>query len=137
MGTNYYAVPAATEEEKAVLKKLCAKLPELHIGKSSHGWSFSFHSPYIWDCEELGIEHSIESFTDWCKVLGDSRWEIKDEYGDYVSYADFVNIVLEKREGKNHTTECLNSSREHERQHAREQCYLDPEGHSFSRGEFS
>ena len=50
----------------------------------------------------------------------------------------FKKIVENKiNEKYNHTTYCLNSDKPGDHRYAEENCWLDPEGHSFSKGEFS
>ena len=139
MGTNYYIRQKATEQEKETLRKFNAKLPEIHVGKSSGGWSFSFHSPSREDLQNFGIaKGEVVSYAQWIDVLEETdRFELFDEYDQEVSIKTFKELVESKKDGLNHTTECLNSSREHEREHARRSCFLDPQGHSFSTGDFS
>ena len=82
MGTNYY-----------VAKNLCECCNrydrEYHIGKSSYGWSFSFHG---YRAERL------VSWRAWKEFLKNQI--IMDEYGERVDYAWFVqNIENEKAPG--------------------------------------
>jgi hypothetical protein len=82
MGTNYY-----------VAKNLCECCNrydrEYHIGKSSYGWSFSFHG---YRAERL------VSWPAWKEFLKNQI--IMDEYGERVDYAWFVrNIENEKAPG--------------------------------------
>jgi hypothetical protein len=75
MGTNYYVVKNKCE--------CCGRLDhEYHIGKSSHGWAFTFQG-YIWV--------KLTSWQAWKKFL--ETQEIVDEYGDVVPYDEFVNMV--------------------------------------------
>lgn len=75
MGTNYY-----------VAKNLCECCnrydEEFHIGKSSMGWAFSFHGYPTFE---------LKSWKQWKEFLKDQM--IKDEYGDTISYEDFVNLI--------------------------------------------
>ena len=77
MGTNYYVIKDKCE---------CCKRStrEYHIGKSSGGWAFSFQG-YPWN--------KLTSWKAWKEFLKDQP--IEDEYGDSVSYADFVKMVEE------------------------------------------
>ena len=75
MGTNYYVIKDKCE---------CCKRSEreYHIGKSSWGWAFSFQG-YPWN--------KLTSWQAWKEFLKDQA--IEDEYGDPVSYEDFVKMV--------------------------------------------
>lgn len=75
MGTNYY-----------VAKNLCECCNrydrEYHIGKSSMGWAFTFQG-YKYD--------NLTTWKLWKEYLKDQI--IKDEYGDTISYEEFVEMV--------------------------------------------
>ena len=75
MGTNYY-----------VAKNLCECCnrydEEYHIGKSSMGWAFTFQG-YKYD--------NLTTWKLWKEYLKDKI--IKDEYGDTISYEEFVEMV--------------------------------------------
>lgn len=75
MGTNYYVIKDKCE---------CCKRStrEYHIGKSSGGWAFSFQG-YPWN--------KLTSWKAWQEFLKDQA--IENEYGDPVSYEDFVAMV--------------------------------------------
>lgn len=75
MGTNYYVIKDKCE---------CCKRStrEYHIGKSSGGWAFSFQG-YPWN--------KLTSWKAWKEFLKDQA--IENEYGDPVSYEDFVKMV--------------------------------------------
>lgn len=118
MGTNYYHRPAPCPT--------CGHGEETHIGKSSAGWTFSFH----------GTEQ-IRSWSDWLAVLREGG-EIRNEYDRIVTLEEFVEMVEAKRgERLNHTTYCRESDEPWTRAHGLRDCWLDKEGHSFSSGEFS
>jgi hypothetical protein len=118
MGTNYY-------HERELCDK-CHNSEREHIGKSSAGWTFTFHAT-----------ETIRSFADWKARLSEGG-RIVDEYGDEISLPDFVQMVENKRKPwgpkqvppLNHTIE----GRKHQ---WGDRNFLDPEGHSFSEGEFS
>ena len=75
MGTNYYVTKNHCE--------CCDRYDEeYHIGKSSHGWSFSFQG-YPWN--------KLTSWRAWKTFLKDQQ--IRDEYGETISYEDFCNMV--------------------------------------------
>lgn len=100
----------------------------VHIGKSSLGWTFSFHG------RDEGAE-GIESWADWRARLREGG-RIMDEYGRAISFEEFAALVVSKHlSGRNnHTTYCRIH---HPERAARSDVWLDPEGHSFSRGVFS
>ena len=55
---------------------------EYHIGKSSWGWAFTFQG-YKYD--------NLTSWKLWKEYLKDQL--IVDEYGEYISYDDFVEMI--------------------------------------------
>lgn len=120
MGTNYYVATNFCEHCKRFDR-------DKHIGKSSGGWTFSFRGYRAdWDMPK------IETYEHWLLALQGER--ICDEYGEEISLADFQAMVESKKNEKfNHTIYCR---REHPR-HAEQDCWLDPEGHSFDAAEFS
>jgi hypothetical protein len=77
MGTNYYVKENHCE---------CCKRYDtpLHIGKSSGGWSFSFHG-----YRELGLI----SWPAWKFYLFSTNATIVDEYGQDMPYAEFVEMI--------------------------------------------
>ena len=75
MGTNYYV-----EKNRCDCCKRSDR--EYHIGKSSWGWAFSFQG-YRWN--------KLTSWKQWKEFLKDQS--IVDEYGELVSYEEFVNMV--------------------------------------------
>ena len=80
MGTNYYVAKNRCE--------CCNRYDEeYHIGKSSHGWAFTFqgYDSYHKDDPEL------KSWKQWKEYLKGSL--IKDEYGEDVSYVEFVKMI--------------------------------------------
>lgn len=115
MGTNYY-----TPREKC---PTCGHKPEdIHLGKSSMGWQFSFQyngGQYYKTVGEMRI---------W---LADKK--IVDEYGGEVLHEEFWKMVEEKQrnpENKNHAAEAIVS----------EQSSYDEyviEGYSFTNAQFS
>lgn len=96
MGTNYYAIPKATDDVKlkiieAVVNNQMEQLKRLvptqiHLGKSSGGWMFLFNHnnwEYYKTVGELG------DFIDKC--------EITDEYGKTIEVKEFKELVEEKQ----------------------------------------
>ena len=127
MGTNYYARYNRCQH--------CDRYDEIHLGKSSGGWSFSFHGlrPDKWDLAEGAEEILTEA--DWKAWLRDNDHQIHNEYGDKLLDQEFWDLVESKRsEAHNHTTYCQG---EHSIYAARH-CWLDPDtGASFADGGFS
>lgn len=111
MGTNYYHEP-----NTGGVCGHCGHREEVervHIGKSSAGWTFSWHAT-----------ETIRSAADWYVQL--EAGLIFDEYDRRHSLDDFKAMVEGKRDSPHH--------------HAREYPqgnFTDPEGHSFSEGGFS
>lgn len=124
MGTNYYTLADA----EVSLQYPGGVSEELHIGKNSYGWQFSFRAH-----EDLGIV----SRDKWFEFL--KGRVIYDEYGDEISLDRFVKLVLSKQsdENKNHRIECLKSDDFWTKHHALGNTYLDPLGYSFTKSEFS
>lgn len=107
MGTNYYARYEICES--------CDRYEEEHIGKSSAGWTFSFHAT-----------DEIRSYVDWLTFLNDKDVKIFDEIGAEISLQDFKKMVETKqKEERNHAPIYTEGS------------FKDDEGHSFSEDEFS
>lgn len=97
----------------------CGADQKTHIGKSSAGWSFSFHGTA-----------TIRSWVDWQKRL--QAGEIWDQYGGVWTLEALKDLVEGKTEGRRHF--------DYMRDHYIEQAsghWLDDEGHSFSEGDFS
>ncbi len=126
MGTNFYAWRDCCDH--------CGRGDnELHIGKRSGGWTFSFQAFDEW---ETWDDLPIVSYQRWLEVLDQPGVRIRDEYGDDVTLDEFRAIV---------NNFASNTSKHAEFVKRDPSCvyvdradhWLDPEGHSFSRGEFS
>lgn len=103
MGTNYYW------REKPC--KCCGRFDELHIGKASAGWVFSWHGyrlcePDRWggdgtapEITRLGIP--LDTAARWTRFLLATGGTIWDEYGDQLSAGDFLEMVQAKRNENN------------------------------------
>lgn len=118
MGTNYYTVSNHCHHCKQYKR-------EEHIGKASYGWAFSFQG-YSW--------LNLYTWKHWKEYLKDKT--IMDEYGDVISYEDFIEIVeVHKRPSdklKQHNVE------------GKKSMYFDPaydwddaDGYAFTSREFS
>lgn len=92
MGTNYRVSLNHCE--------CCNRSDKIHIGKSSWGWAFNFQGydgqyGYIEDDDNKSLkvpeDFQLKSWKQWKEYLKDKP--IIDEYGDPVSYDDFVEMV--------------------------------------------
>ena len=129
MGINYYWRYNICEH--------CDRYDNIHIGKSSHGWTFSFHGMVRkpWDDESI---LNIVSYKDWLHFFKKETGKIYNEYGDWVSVKQFKYIVESKRNAKlNHTIYCRKSEECSTREHGFKTCFLDDDGNSFNTCEFS
>lgn len=123
MGTNYY--------HRTNICQHCNRYDEVHIGKSSHGWTFNFHGERESDPEFNPLGGIVISFADWKERLKEGR--IFDEHGKETSLEDFIQLVESKRDEKyNHATYCQTYHPDYA-----SRSWLDDEGNSFSEGEFS
>jgi len=141
MGTNYYF--------RYNICKCCNRFSDIHIGKSSGGWSFSFHAPDLYiDMSTLDPKHAlldvkdfrfnITSFQEWKEVIDKYVTEyetakIFDEYHADIPPEEFYSMVENKKDGKHHATYMKEDGKDYDEKRD----FLDKEGHSFSRGEFS
>jgi hypothetical protein len=114
MGTNYYLLRFTKAQES----------PEyLHLGKQSAGWKFLLH-PLPETCVTWrGMKACIRQETADGAV-------IKDEYGNTVTYAEFVELV----ETSTHHPEALSHSLRYWRE---DDSFQDSEGFDFSPGRWS
>jgi hypothetical protein len=80
MGTNYYY--------RTNICKTCGRYEEVHVGKSSVGWQFTFHMP-----EGIVIKSAkaMRTFLDGKLIF--------DEYGKTVTHEEFWEMV-ESKQGK-------------------------------------
>lgn len=119
MGTNYYAHLDACPT--------CGKGEELHIGKSSAGWRFSFRA-------HPDRHPPIVSWRDWEQALRTAT--IKDEYDAPVRFSDFLRLVWSKEHQPNCQT--CHMEKHHPKGYLEsDQDYHDADGHPFSPREFS
>lgn len=112
----------------------CGRSDKIHIGKSSYGWTFSFRGYKFHDKVP-----DIKSYKDWLNFIEPNLklskdCQIENEEGEIVSLEYFKKMIIDKStESNNHT---LNARQWHQ-EHASRDCWLDDEGHSFCRSEFS
>jgi hypothetical protein len=100
MGTNYYAIPKATDDLKGkIIEKVnegnfeSAKdlMPEkIHIGKSSVGWQFMFNHN-DWEYFNQSRDY-LELFLEGCIIT--------NEYSEEISYDAFWEMVEMKKDAK-------------------------------------
>lgn len=126
MGTNYYARVNCCSH--------CNRYDQIHIGKSSMGWAFSFRGytkqGYFSELPERFEHLTIRSFQDWKTFLENPDVNIYDEYGDQISKEDFFSLVKAKQGGKV-------SANEYSPYIDKSTVWVDDEGNSFSSTEFS
>lgn len=106
MGTNYYAVRKATEEQKEKVITLIKdnnfeiannelqeliKNTKVHLGKSSYGWKFVFNHN-----NKKFYELNRKSIIDF---LNQDNIRIEDEYGNEIYLSAFWKMVKEKENG--------------------------------------
>lgn len=124
MGTNYYAYVNTCEH--------CGRSDDKrHIGKSSHGWTFSFrgYRPLAYSEDNT----QIESYSEWQAWLRKNNAVIKDECGLVITLGYFLALVeVKKTQPNNYTLYC----QEHHKEHAAKDCWLDADGNSFTGNEF-
>ena len=86
MGTNYYAVK---------IKPTVAMDKEIHIGKSSAGWKFLFHS-----CEYFRSFPEVENFLRK-NIDEDKKYVLLDEYDEPITVNEFLKLVEGKQNIEN------------------------------------
>lgn len=97
MGMNYYLEVCSQETKQEILKavqndhfeiarRLLNENPQIHIGKSSGGWQFTFNH-HNWK-----YYNSVESLQAWLK-----SGTIICEYGTQVTFEDFWKTVEIKK----------------------------------------
>lgn len=92
MGTNYYAVSTKPTTAMAI-----------HIGKSSGGWKFCFHSISCW--ENWADGKDVDTFPKMKAFLEDNvkakKIVLMNEYDDIVDLDWFFKMVEEKQKEEN------------------------------------
>lgn len=102
MGMDYYYNYGRCE--------CCHRYEQVHIGKSSAGWTFNFQ----------GTEE-IRSYADWLHFFESNPGEVVTQYGEIKTVDAFKELVEAKRTERNN--HALNYPKGN---------WLDPDGHSFS-----
>ena len=122
MGMNYY-YQYHTETGRA---------KDLHIGKLSYGWEFSFYG-----FRGQWAEYPIRSLKEWKMLFKKFDGKIFNESDELISIEDLLNRIEKSRDKNhkalNHTIYC----QEHHPEHAQSSCWLDEDGWSFTDSEFS
>jgi hypothetical protein len=94
VGTNYYVRLPPCESPCAH----CRGPEEVHLGKSSMGWSFTFRAwPAREESEHSEIGPVVGDFAAWRRLL--DLGEIRDEYGAVHSREELLDRVEAKRGG--------------------------------------
>ena len=131
MSTNYY--------QRTDICDKCNRYKEKHIGKSSAAWQFFFRGYVDW-----ANEPKIRSFEDWKRELQkeDSDSKIFNEYGEEISFEEFVKMVEDKQTGKfgdtpnkSHYDYCMENKDVHDYDISKD--WKDRNGYSFTSNEFS
>lgn len=115
MGTNYFV---RTDECEC-----CGRYEDLHIGKSSAGWKFSFQG-------YPDRDPPLTSWKAWQEFLAGAQ--IRDEYGRDHTLDDLRELVANKFDST-HCQTCFTEAQAYRR----DSDYHDPEGHPFNDSEFS
>lgn len=98
MGTNYYLHVKPCNH--------CGHAKRtIHIGKSSIGWTFSFHGyPNSWDDPKILC---YQDWVDYLQTMTKTDGVIKDEYDKAVPLENLLKLIESKKyERLNHTTYC-------------------------------
>jgi len=123
MGTNYY--------HRTNICAACGRYDEHHIGKSSIGWTFSFHGEREPEPELNPLGGVVQSWQDWQLRLH-AAGTIFNEYGQQINIEEFEKLIEAKKDApRNHASE--------EQKHPDwgTRSWHDADGHSFSEREFS
>ena len=124
MGTNFYMQTRAEN----------GRCRDVHLGKSSYGWTFSFHG---YRDEYDG--QKITNFFEWNKFIAeelDKGGIIFNEYDDIVDHIELIEQIEAKKDGRNHTDYVQDRSKPgYSHSHA-QYCAKDSAGNSFSYCEF-
>lgn len=142
MGTNYYLVYNEC--------KCCKRYSEVHLGKSSMGWKFTFQTIEDFPIREVDPAYEIADSDEKIEI---KSWlvlreflhkyveefksaRIRDEYNSDIPLDEFIEMINKKNisTNKSHYWEMKNDTQWSF--NAEEEC-IDDEGHSFSRREFS
>jgi len=121
MGMNYYVK----------FKDRKVNQPDLHIGKKSIGWEFSFQG---YEEDTYYNTPQLLSKKEWFEYLFLNSDLIYNEEDKQIEFLEFVKIVLDSKkntDNKNHYDYCKNSN------YDLSDLLLDEEGFSISLTDFS
>jgi len=74
--------------------------PQLHIGKSSHGWAFALH---------VIPQLRINDLPDWVELL--DYGQITSEYGDTLTKEELLRVITERARPTNEALEIIRNER--------------------------
>lgn len=97
MGINFYVTAPPSCGGKC--DQHC-RTEEIHLGKSSAGWAFTFRAYPDPDTAPQAITWPVTDFASWHRLL--SLGAISDEYGREVSAEDLLVKIEGKRGGRHH-----------------------------------
>ena len=117
MGTNYYV---RTEPSCGGKCEQHCRGGEIHLGKSSMGWAFTFRAYPEPEPAPPAVTWPVNDYASWTRLL--SLGAVFDEYGRPVAAGD----LLEKIEGKRGGMNTLYGGD-----------FLDADGNRFCSAEFS
>lgn len=122
MGCNFYIVEPLTVNNKSEANPYDRQ--NIHMGKSSAGWTFSFHA-----VAEMKTAKEHMAYYQYLVSVG---WQIFNDYGEELTFNEF-NCMVEAKKNSPHNQEREYPSNIEWGKNG----WLDPEGNSFSAGEFS
>jgi hypothetical protein len=121
MSTNYYLEDKCTH---------CGRSDQIHLGKSSAGWTFTFRGDK---------ENGIVDFASWLKRIDDCLENqshiIVNEYGDPVIRYELLELIDSKKNEKNN--HALYVEKEYSESFSPFKDWTDSGGNSFTDCEFS
>jgi hypothetical protein len=85
MGTNYFIH--------------CKGPQDIHLGKSSLGWTFAFRAYLTRDGADPGGAGTVVDYASWLRLL--DLGEIRDEYGRAVTREGLLALIEARRGGRN------------------------------------
>jgi hypothetical protein len=122
MSTNYYL-------EKTC--PCCDNVQQIHLGKSSAGWTFSFRGDR---------EAGIVDFEAWLNRIDkklEDNWRIRNEYGEATTLTELLQLIETKRSEPNSHATYLQTDPKYSAYYNAEKDWLDDKGNSFTDCEFS
>ena len=120
MSTNYYV---RTEPSCGGKCEQHCHGEDIHLGKSSAGWAFTFRAYPHPDYSNGVVTWNVTDYETWLELL--SLGTVFDEYGREVSPADLLAEIKSKRDGHHHVPQPVNG------------VFRDADGNDFIDREFS